>query len=284
MKLAYIIMAHKQPEQLKRLILKLQTDHTSFFIHISRQAGNTYEETQELLKDIPNIYFLPRKKTHWGHPSLVKVAISGIKALCESGVSYDYALLLSGQDYPIKPTSHIEQFFTDNAGKQFTRFSPLDETNPRAVGTPPWNGIHRIKSRYLLFHSRRLRLPGTRSMPYAYTPYLGYLWWSFSQDFVEYIHTFLASHKRYSRFFNQVLISDEFFFQTLLLNSPFKENAVDDDLRYTDWENPNPFPPAILTADYIDRLQEAPHLFARKFDVDRDDEILDLIDDRILSK
>ncbi len=66
MNLAYIIMAHKQPKQLKRLITALQTDTTSFFIHINKEAEPVYQEAVQLLKDIPNLSFVPRQSTFWG--------------------------------------------------------------------------------------------------------------------------------------------------------------------------------------------------------------------------
>ncbi|MGE5445412.1 MAG: hypothetical protein ACM3SR_12560 [Ignavibacteriales bacterium] len=40
MRLAYIISAYKYPEQLIRLILRLNTDTTSFFIHVDKKTDN----------------------------------------------------------------------------------------------------------------------------------------------------------------------------------------------------------------------------------------------------
>ncbi|MBF2050660.1 MAG: hypothetical protein IGS54_25410 [Elainella sp. C42_A2020_010] len=282
MKLAYIIMAHQQPQQLKRLITALQTDTASFFIHFSKKAESAYQEAIELLKDVPNVYFVPRRYTFWGHPSLVKAALSGLRAVVESGVNYDYVSLLSAQDYPIKKIADIERFFEQNAGKQFIDYAPVDGTNPRAVGIPPWSGISRIESWYFMYRSKKIRIPIKRKLPYGYKPYMGYLWWSFSREFAEYVIEFLDQHPRYTNFFDHVFISDEFFFQCILLNSPFKHAAVNDDLRFADWENPNPTVPAtLLTADF-ERLRNTHHLFARKFDAKRDSAILDLIDQKIL--
>jgi hypothetical protein len=283
MNLAYIIMAHKQPQQLKRLISALQTDTASFFIHINKEAESTYQEAVELLKDIPNVYFVPRRAAFWGHPSLVKAALSGLRAAVESGIRYDYISLLSAQDYPIKSIEEIERFFKQNAGKQFIDYGPVDQTNPQAVGIRPWSAISRIQSWYFMYRSKRLYIPLKQKLPYDYVPYLGYLWWSFSREFAEYVIHFLDTHPKYIRFFDHIFISDEFFFQTLLLNSPFKQAAVNDDLRFADWDNHNPTVPAILMESDFERLQSTHHLFARKFDTARDSAILDLIDEKILS-
>ncbi len=94
---------------------------------------------------------------------------------------------------------------------------------------------------------------------------------------------FVSENPKYISFFNRVFISDEFFFQTLLLNSPFKQAAVNEDLRFADWENPNPIVPATLLEADFERLQNTHHLFARKFDAARDSAVLDLIDKKILN-
>jgi hypothetical protein len=282
-KLAYIIMAHQHPQQLRRLITALQTETASFFIHFSKKAESAYQEAMELLKDMPNVYFVPRRHTYWGHPSLVKAALSGLRAIVESGIDYDYVSLLSAQDYPIKKIADIERFFEQNAGKQFIDYAPVDHTTPRALGIAPWSGISRIESWYFMYRSKKIYLPIKQKLPYGYTPYIGYLWWSFSCEFAEYAINFLDTHPRYTRFFDHVFISDEFFFQTLLLNSPFKNAAFNDDLRFADWENRNPTVPAILLEADFDRLQTTHHLFARKFDAKRDSVILDLIDKKLLN-
>lgn len=284
MKLAYIIMAHSQPQQLKRLVSILQSDTASFFIHIGKKAESTYQEAVELLRCFPNVYFLPRRYTYWAHPSLVKAAVTGLKTLVHSGVSYDYVSLLSGQDYPIKKISDIERFFEQNAGKQFINYEIVDSTNPRNQLIVPWNVTTRLEYWHFMYRNRMIYIPTKRKMPFGYTPYVGYLWWSFSREFVEYMVNFLEEQPRYTRFFDNVYISDEFFFQTLLLNSPFKDKAVNDDLRFADWDNPDFGVPAIFLTSDFERLQNTHHPFARKFDISRDSRILDLIDEKILAR
>ena len=83
-------------------------------------------------------------------------------------------------------------------------------------------------------------------------------------------------------FFRRVLIPDELFFQTILLNSPLRDRIVNDNLRYMDWSRPNVPLPAVLGTGDLPQLQQSPALFARKFDVTVDSAILDMIDERIL--
>jgi hypothetical protein len=60
--------------------------------------------------------------------------------------------------------------------------------------------------------------------------------------------------------------------------------VINDDLRYLDWENPNPNVPATLLKNDFDKLATSSKLFARKFDMARDLEILDLLDQKLLDK
>jgi hypothetical protein len=81
------------------------------------------------------------------------------------------------------------------------------------------------------------------------------------------------------RFFKHVNVPDEHFFHTILLNSPLKDTVVNDDLRYLEWRDPDVAGgPAVLRKDDYTKIMGAPELFARKFDVTQDPELLDMID------
>ena len=42
MRIAYVILAHKYPEQLVRLISQLNTNDVSFFLHIDKKADDKF--------------------------------------------------------------------------------------------------------------------------------------------------------------------------------------------------------------------------------------------------
>jgi len=89
----------------------------------------------------------------------------------------------------------------------------------------------------------------------------------------------VATNRSFVRFFRHVLIPDELFFQTIVMNSRFRDDVVNDTLHYVDWDaDPGP---AILTVADVDRIETSGKLFARKFDVAVDSEVLDLLDEHI---
>jgi hypothetical protein len=85
-------------------------------------------------------------------------------------------------------------------------------------------------------------------------------------------------------FFRWVDVPDELFFQTILMNSSLKERIINDDLRYIAWKDLESGSPAILKLDDFDQMMQSPKLFARKFDMTVDAEVLDLIDRALEAK
>jgi hypothetical protein len=59
MKIAYVVLAHRYPEQLIRLILRLNTENTSFFVHFDKKSDDKiYNQLVSELSHLPNVYFL----------------------------------------------------------------------------------------------------------------------------------------------------------------------------------------------------------------------------------
>ena len=126
-----------------------------------------------------------------------------------------------------------------------------------------------------------LRLPkfGT-TLPYDLEPYAGSTYFCLPKKHVDFILAYLRDKPKLIKFFMHSYAPDELFFQTILFNSELKEHVVEDNLRYIDWSRPGavPFSPAVLTIKDAENLLSSSKLFARKFDVERDGSILDLID------
>jgi hypothetical protein len=77
-----------------------------------------------------------------------------------------------------------------------------------------------------------------------------------------------------------VKIPDEIFFQTVLMNSPYKNGIIYDNLRYIIW-SPGSRHPATLNIRYFEDFMNSNKLFARKFDTNIDADVLDMIDREI---
>ncbi len=82
--------------------------------------------------------------------------------------------------------------------------------------------------------------------------------------------------------FSYSLCPDELFLQTIILNSPFATNVINNNCRYTEWDQSSAHPRILTVADF-DKISSADKLFARKFDPTLDAAILDLIDQKLLN-
>lgn len=283
MNLAYIVSAYKLPDQLARLITRLSTETTHFFVHIDRKTDEAvYRRMTTALAQVANVHFLERHRSDWGGFGHVRATLKGIGALVRTDPGFDYAILLTGQDYPLRSNAEIHDFFLEHAGRSFIQHFPLPSDG--------WagGGLDRIETWHLRVRGRRVRIRPhprlglERRFPAGLRPFGGSAYWNLTRACTEYVHEFVRCHGAYTRFFRLVDVPDEIFFQTIVLNSPFREEVVDDDLRYLRWKDPETAGgPAVLGREDYDDLLRSEKLFARKFDAGLDAAILDLLDARI---
>jgi hypothetical protein len=273
---AYIISAYTNLGQVARLVRRLHTSRTSFLVHVDRKTDDRDDRARvESLRDLPSVRFLERHTSHWGGFGHVRATLKGIDELLRRGASFDYVTLLTGQDYPIKPNEYIERFFERQRPKSFMGFSPLPSES-----WSPQGGLDRIEHWHLRLYGHHFRSPFKRRFPPGLRPHGGGAYWCLSHECIEYVASFVGRRADFVSFFRRVDIPDEIFFQTILLNSELRDTIVNDNLRYIDWTQGRR--PAILKVRDFEALCSSPKLFARKFDMNQDETVLDLIDHHLL--
>jgi len=297
MRLAYIISAYKLPDLLVRLVHKLQSENAIFFIHVDKKSSsNVFRRMREGLTDFPNVYFLKRHNCYWGGFGHVQATLKGIRELVKRDILFDYVILLTGQDYPLKTNSSIENFFLRNEDKSFINYTPLPcegwdvmdrierwyfMCRGMRIGFPLNVKGERLRSIMMIKKIINLFLPTKRDFLPNMKPYGGSSYWNLSREAIYYIFRYVNDNPDFVRFFKSVAVSDELFFQTLLLNSHLKDKIIDDNLRYIDWSD-GERRPAILGQEDFRALRSSSKLFARKFDTTVDSHILDIIDKHLV--
>ncbi|HNW96922.1 MAG TPA: beta-1,6-N-acetylglucosaminyltransferase [Bacteroidales bacterium] len=285
---AFVILAHKNPEQVKRLLNVLCKSNFYFFVHICKNSN--INEFEFLYKQ-NNVTLLKRENGSWGRIGIVKATINGLKAISKSHIDFEYIHLISGQDYPIRDIDSIELFFKKNRGYSFIEFFSLPskflfyEGMDRIEKYHFGNRIHPSKwdkKRNDFFNTLSMKISFfRRKIPKGLKPFAGSQWWSLHIDAVNYILRFLKDNRSFIRFHRFSKLSDEMFFQTILLNShdnDFIGKLVNNSLRYIDWDKPNVYHPATIKMEDYEKIKKTDKLFARKFDIKEDSEILDLLD------
>lgn len=292
---AYLILAHVEPELLRRLIARLYTPEDTFLLHIDakKDLAPFVNALGELTRE-PNLHFVPRTKVYWGDVGMLQAALNGVEYAVQTGVDYDYMVLLTGRDYPIKPLATIRERLERDSGTVFMehhRLPRADWPAKRGGLTPENHGLERLEHWHFRFLGRLWRLPNaylpfipTRRVPGTAVPYQGSAFWWMPRECVEYLQRFIEDNPAFVRFFRRAYAPDESFVQTVLLNSRYRNSVVSDHLRYSEWR-PEYWPHVtILGAADFPKLERSDRLFGSKFDTRLDADILDLIDRRLLDR
>lgn len=278
MKIAYIVLAHKLPKQLVRLVKKLNTESTSFLVHIDKKTDReTYQRMVKPLRDYDNVHLLKRHVCNWGAFGHLQATLEGIREALALRPQFDYLILLSGQDYPIKSNEYIQKFFDAGNRQSYIEYFPL----PSEIWKNENGGMDRINFWHLYFLGRPHKVfprfyQTQRKLLRDYDVFGGSSYWCLARDCVEYVNDHLERDSSFVKFWKYAAIPDEMFFQTILVNSHLRSRLINNNLRYIVWSN-SPHPVLLSTKDY-EQLIHSDKLFARKFDATVDAEILDLID------
>jgi hypothetical protein len=131
MKIAHLILAHSQPDQLSRLINRLSNKDADCFIHIHAKANL---ENFKKITQIPNAFVLSKRiNITLGSYSAVQATLNGLSSIIASNKNYDYINLLSGLDYPLKSASEIAQFLTERKGNLFMEYYSVENEWKEAI-------------------------------------------------------------------------------------------------------------------------------------------------------
>ncbi len=267
---AFLIMAHTNPEQLKKLLILLDHPRVDIFLHIDRNASFSPERFCSCTQ-FSRIIPVPRRRVNWGGRSQIECELSLIQ--CALPGEYAHYHLLSGMDLPLKKIAEILAFFDANPEKEFVHLdSRLPADGVRERFSLYWLLQEKERKCGVYFRLQNLwitlqkRIGVDRTKKDQILFYKGANWFSCT-------HTFLSALIRekeniLTRFSN-TRCCDEIFLQTFLMNSPFQnclfappgEDRAN--MRLIDWERGAPY---VFREEDVPALLSSEFLFARKFD------------------
>ena len=106
-KIAILLLVHKLPDQLLKLLKRLDDDRFDFYIHVDAKCDiNAFLPVAEEIKVSQVNWVKSRVKTYFNDFSLIEATCNTIKEAYMAG-DYTYYVLLTGQDYPIKSNNTI---------------------------------------------------------------------------------------------------------------------------------------------------------------------------------
>lgn len=303
LRLAYVILAHHKPDQLGRLVRRLDDGTCAFYVHVDVKSDlGPFRQNLATAPGRNRVRFVQRREDgKWGRFGLTQGILNALREVATSTGPFDYALLLSGVDYPLAhPRAVHEKLAQHRASRIYLLHQPVD-----AERTP--HVVERLARYYVPLHSRRTLiypypetswrrlaanrliqsaglLPLPRTVPLGHAPHFGLHWACLPAFAVRYILKFAEKHPEYARFFRHTLLPEEFFFSTMLANSPdwvIRENLVNESLTYTQWDRGDELYPVPIQESEFNNLIRSGKLFARKFDAARTPRLLDALDAHI---
>ncbi len=275
--IAYLILAHRYPQQFKRLFKAIYDPSNYYLIHIDKRSDSAvHEEIRDFLVGFANTALLQSENAVWGGYSLVDAELRGIEELLKMGAEWDFFINLSAQDFPIKSQKHIREFLGQNLGKDFMKISDQKSIRP--------DTLHRIENYTTESENEAVVSDPIQKRPFldGVTPYIGNQWVILSRKFCEFVSS-NPEVDRFKKFYENTLIADEGFFQTVIMNTSYKSTIVNDDKRAIDWIPMGTIKlrPRDFTASDAAFLKLSNDLFARKFDETVDGDILNILDSHL---
>ncbi len=315
--IAYMIMCHKNAQQVLRLAKKLISSKSDVIIHAdSTLSDDEYNVLSEASASMDGIY-LTERRLHGvlDSRSLVDIAmemvISIYKVQETENKHYKYFALLSGQDYPIKPLNHINSKLDSSYPKPFIDCTPYDSTNWIYHKFKGNNFVHNFKRKinelfphrrniirkflvllYLILSKVVEILPINdyhKLMRLDIELYGGSAWWILPDIVINFIRYEYESQSDLMKLLLNSNTPEETFFQIMTMRSPVKNlveiNPKDMVLQncktwayFSDDGKPFKGHPYIFTENEFDKLATSDCWFARKFDMNVDEKIFDMLD------
>lgn len=314
MNICYLILAHENPQQVYRLVNRLAEPWTTFYIHIDKNV--LLDPFEEPFLNNKRVTFLKsnyREAGIWGDIGIVKATLNAMRKYLNENKS-DVLILLSGQDYPLKNNQVIYDHFKNNLDINYI------DNYPMPINMWENGGLKRI-NRYKINKSLKrghitflpsifdrefytletvgkinfLRKSGRiklllnvlrkRKFPSYLKPFGGSVYFALPIKTVEDIIKFVDTHPDYLKYHQFTLSADEIFFHSIIGYLNAKENIkIKPSLTYVNWRKKNGPPPLTFELEDYEELKTASNyfLFARKFNINLDQEILDKCDDELL--
>lgn len=268
-----LLVAFKDLEQVLEYT-ELMGEDFYFYIHIDKKS-NISEERINRLRSKNNVKYIGQKfKSNWGGKGLIDVLLFLAKiALKDKEVKYIHTA--SESDLPLQSPNYIKDFFLKNEGKQFLDIFRLPDKRWPNGGLDRYNLFNfydefdaktKIGFKIIMVLLKIQKLVGVNRNIIKKCPplYGGSIWGSLSVEAMDYCIKYVNNHPIFWESLKYTFAPEEIIFQTILMQSPFRDNIINDNLFYIDWNFRNGNSPAHLDLSDFDKLKASNKLFARK--------------------
>ena len=279
MNICVLVLIHELKEQQILLLEHLSKDF-DVFVHIDKKSNVKVDQVISLST---RIKAFKEYKIYWGHHNMIFATLLLLQQAIKN--MYDYYILISGADVPIKSNRTIYEFFnnkdtnyidynkfplqdwpSDDGG-----FGRIDYFYTKLVGGGEIvRFIRSINLNYIIPLWKKI---GLKRKHLKMDFYGGAQWFNLTKECVTQILNVLQSNKKILNRFKYTKIPDEIFFQTIIKNFVHDVKIDNNSLRFIDWSTGPEYPHVFRSIDF-ERLRNSKALFARKFNSETDFDII----------
>lgn len=285
---AFLILAHKQPKLLGRILRVLAQDNHYFFIHIDKKS-NEFAQFKQQAEGVGNVELIGNQvKVFHAGVSQIDAVLLLLKSAFNHPVDFSFYHVMSGQDYPLRSNKQFDDFFENTTHS----FMYLDHGDFKRSMRDHYDNcvmLYHFNNSQLLISKlvEKLKLNKLLSYFIKRPPITGLTgawdWFSWNKDTLSYVLDYLRQHPRYLERFNHTQCSIELVFATLLESKvELLRIEAQNPLRYISWHShrpiDTPYRPYDLTHEDQQWVLNSKAFFCRKVDEVKSAELLDIID------
>jgi hypothetical protein len=275
---AVVVLSHRGSAQVARLVSRLEKSGRDMVtaVHHDPRSEPLRLRPSSSVALVPDPVPCP-----WGKPGRLEALRRSLRWLKDNVPTLSWALVVSGQDYPIRTMASIEDELASARCDAFIRHFRLD--------SDPSQDVHhwqtKMRRRYL--YRRRfpglpksVELPWPRRNPFhdGFGLYAGDLWMNLS---VRAVDKMLDSplHEPLVRYLQRAPVPDEAALVTLALSGEPELAVVNELRRYIRWPGGGVRHPAVLGPADVPAMRASSAFFARKLDPQAWPEAFDSLDE-----
>lgn len=304
--ICYIILAHKNLLNVRKIIDTLSHEGVGFIVHVDKKCS----EDTDILSDVPEVTLSDiRYDVQWGDISMIDAVISSVNQAINDNRNTEYFVLLSGECMPVKSANYINSYIETHGLANFMTASSIPSDNCSWLE----GGRRRLECYAVRLSSRDIATIEPRSLDYEnfrqivkailrgrwssflhvlrifffapkrtslqnLQPYGGEFWWRMNRKSLEKILSHYDSNPDIRHQMVYTSNPDEILFNTLVFN--LCDNTVNNLLTFVNWGGQKS--PDYLTLEDSEKLTNAINnpdvLFVRKV---ADPQVLDYVRRRL---